>query len=78
MAVDLELGERDAARHLHRAVVAEELVRHRRLDARVRAQQLELVAVAQERERAVADQVDGRLVAGDVEQDQLLDELLGR
>ena len=34
------------------------------------------VAVAQQRERAVADEVDRRLVAGDVEQHHLLDELV--
>ena len=32
--------------------------------------------MAQQRERAVADEVHGRLVAGDVEQDHLLDELV--
>ena len=35
------------------------------------------VAVTEQRERAVADEIDRRLVAGDVEQHHLLDELVG-
>ena len=34
--------------------------------------------MAQERVRAVADEVDGRLVTGDVEQDHLVEQLVGR
>ncbi len=34
-------------------------------------------AIAQQRERAVADEVDGGLVAGDEEQHHLVDELVG-
>ena len=69
--------ERHAPAHLHRAVEAQQLVGQVRVERRVRLQELELRAVAEQRERAVADQVHRRLVAGDVEQHDLLHELFG-
>ena len=59
-------------------VVAQQLVDRVGVERRVVAPALELGAVAQQRERAVADEVDGRLVAGDVQQDHLVEQLVGR
>ena len=42
-----------------------------------RAQQLELIGVAQQREQAVADEVHRRLVAGDEQQDDRRQQLVG-
>ena len=76
VAAELDVGERDAARELHRAVVAEQLVDAVDDQRRVVVQELELVGVPQQRQRAVADQVHGRLVAGDVEEAHLVEELV--
>ena len=78
LAAHLDLPQRDAARHLHGRVVAEELLDGAAVQRRVGAQALELVGVAEEGEGAVADEVHGRLVAGDVEEHHLLEELLVR
>src|SRR2546430_1941048 len=68
-AVDLDVGGRDARRPLHRAVVPQQLL-HRALNQRrIVPQTPELVRMAQEGQQPVADQVDGRLMAGDEEQD---------
>ena len=68
---------RDADRLLHRTVVAQQLVDGRRVERRVVAPAGELVGVAQQGQHAVADQVDGGLVAGDVEQRHERDQLGG-
>ena len=70
LAADVEVGRGDPARELHRRVVAQQLVDRVGVEARVVAPPFELRAVAQQRERAVADEVDGRLVPGDVQQDR--------
>ena len=76
LAVELEVPDRDPARELHRAVEAEELVDRGVVETGIGAQPLELVAVAEQRQGAVADEVHRRLVAGDVEEHHLVDQLL--
>ncbi len=77
LAGDLDVGGGDAARHLHGAVVAQQLVHGVGVERRVGDEPLELVAVAQQGERAVADEVHGRLVAGQVQQHDLVAQLDG-
>ena len=60
--------QRHADGLLHRPVVAQQFVDRLRVDARVGRPPAQLVGVTQERERAVADEVHGGLVAGDVQQ----------
>jgi hypothetical protein len=78
LARQLHLAGHDAARELHRAVVAQQLVHRGGVERRVGGQALELVAVAQQRQRAVADEVDRGLVAGQVEQQHLVQQLVTR
>ena len=78
LAVDLDVLQRDAPGELHRRVEAQELVDRVADEVGLRAQELELVGMAQECERSVPDQVDGRLVAGDEQQDHLVAQLVGR
>ena len=60
---------------LHRAVEAQQLVDRGIVERRIVAPAEQLVRVAQQRQRAVADQVDGRLVPCDVQQDDERDQL---
>ena len=76
-AVDVDIDGGDAARELHRRVVAQQLVDRGGRDRRVVLPPFELRAVAEQRERAVADEVDGGLVTGDEQQHDLVDELVG-
>ena len=73
LVADVEVGRRDPPRELHRRVVAQQLVDRVGVERRVVAPPFELRAVAEQRERAVADEVHGGLVAGDVEQDHLVE-----
>ncbi len=66
---DRDVLQRHAARELHGRVIAQQLLDGAAGEERVGAQQLELLEVAQQGERAVADQVHGRFVPGDEEQD---------
>src|SRR4051812_25636156 len=73
-AVDRLPGDRyviqcDAGAELYWWVVPQQLLDDGRRLLRVRAEVGELIRMAQQRERAVGDQVDGRLVAGDEQQD---------
>ena len=65
----------DASRELDRAVVAEELLDRVADQVGVVAQRGQLVGVAEQGQGAVADQVHGRLVAGQVEEDDLVAQL---
>ena len=75
-AVELEVPDRDAARELHRAVEAEQLVDRGVVEPGIGAQPLELVGMAEQRQCAVADQVHRGLVAGDVQEHHLVHQLL--
>ena len=73
-------GEHDRLhRHAHGVlngpVEAQQLVDRGAVERRVVAPPDQFVRVAQQCQRAVADQVDGRLVAGDVQQDDERDQL---
>ena len=75
LAGELDVGGDDAPRDLDRAVVAQQLVDRVGVERGVGHEALELVAVAEQGERAVADEVDGRLVPGQVQQDDLVAQL---
>ena len=69
-AAELHVLERDAHGALHRAVEAQHLLDRALQQLGLRAQARELVGVLQERERPVPDQVRGRLVTGEQQQDR--------
>ena len=75
---DLEVVDDVPPGELHGAVVAVQLVDGVGEDARVGLQPLELAAVAEQAQDPVADQPGGGLVAGDVEQGDVVEELLHR
>ena len=62
---------------LHGPVVTQQFVDGSIVERRIVAPSHELVGVAQQRQDAVADQVDGGLVAGDVQQHDERDQLGG-
>ncbi len=68
MPVDSAILDHAAEVGLHRRIEAHQLLDRGGDEAGIVAQALELVGVAQEREDAVADQIDGGLVPGDEEQ----------
>src|SRR5262245_31489809 len=74
-ARDLRVVEHHAVVHLHRAVVAQELLDGVRGELRALAQKPQLVRVAEERDLGVAEQVLGRLVARLEQEDAVRDEL---
>ena len=61
---------------LHRAVVAQQFVDRRVGNAWVIAPHCHLIRVTQQSQRAIADQVDGRFVASDIEQQHERNQLL--
>ena len=69
VAAQLDVLARDARRALHRAVVAQQLFHGAGDEPGALAQPAELRGMAQERQGAVADQVDRGLVAGDEQED---------
>ena len=75
-ATDLHLLQRDAACELHRRVIAQYLLDCALGQRRVVPQLGELIGVAQQRQRAVADQVHRRLVTGNQQQDARRQQLL--
>ena len=77
-AADLERRHRDAPGHLHRGVEPQALLDRVGDEGRVVAEPGELVGVAQQLQRAVADEVDRGLVAGDEQQAQLVEQLARR
>ena len=74
---DLDVRRRGSRRQLDRRVVAQQLL-DGGLDGGAVLEQVQLVAVAQEREHAVADEVLRRLVSGDEDQDAQAEQLLLR
>ena len=68
VAAEVHVFEQHAARELHRAVEAQEFVGGVRVEAGIVAQSFELRPMVEERECAVADEVDRGLVAGDEQQ----------
>jgi len=74
-AAQFEVRCRDPGRPLHRRVPTQQLLDGGLDQLRLVAQPRHLVGVSQEREGAVADQVDRGLVAGDQEQVQHHDQL---
>ena len=64
-AVHLQIDLGQARRQLNRAVVAQDLLDRRGHQRRIVPDPPHLVGVAQQGQQAVADQVRGRLVAGD-------------
>ena len=69
LAAHLHILAGDALDGLHRRVVAQRLFRHpHHHPGRVLPQHIPLVAVAHQRQRAVADEVDGGFVAGQQQQ----------
>ena len=76
MPVDLDVGGGDACRALHGAVVAQQLLDRGGDQRGIVPHARELVGVAQQRQGAVADQVDGRLVARDEQQQAHRDDLV--
>ena len=72
----LHLGGGDPAHELVRAVVAEQLEDGLRHQRRIGLQRGELLRVREQGHEPVADKRGRRLVAGDVERDQLRDELV--
>ena len=78
LSAELHVLRRDPHRGLHGRVEAQQLL-HRRLEQRgLRPQPVELVAMAQERQQAVADEVRRCLVPGDQQQVAVREELLVR
>ena len=62
---------------LYRPVESQQLVDRIGIETWIVAPPGQLVAITEERERAIADQIDGRLVASDVKQHDERKELLG-
>src|SRR5882724_166194 len=75
-APDPGFRARHPRRALHGPVVPQELLDGARDEPRRFAQAAQLARVLQERQDPVADQVDGRLVAGDEQEDARRDQLL--
>ena len=68
-ASDLRVARRHPARPLDRAVVAQELLDRAGQEARIVLESPPLLRMPEEGEEPVPDEVHGRLVAGDVEED---------
>ena len=68
-AVDLDVRVGDARRPLHRTVVPQQLLHRAVNQRRIVSQPAELVRMAQEGQHPIADEVDGRLMPRDEEQD---------
>src|SRR5262249_53431051 len=75
-AADRDLGARDACGALYWTVVAQEFLHGARDQPGRLAKPTQLLGVTQERQRAVADQIDRRLVAGDEREDAGGDQLV--
>src|SRR5260370_20553562 len=68
---DFDIGERRALRqHVDRGFVAQQLLDGAGQQRGRAAQQLQRFGAAEQREHAVSDQVDGRLMSGDEQQDR--------
>jgi hypothetical protein len=75
-ATDLIVVQRDALCQLHRAVEAEQLLDRLPVQGRVVAEALELIAVLEQCEGPVADEVHGRLVSRDEQEQRRAEQLL--
>src|SRR5204863_2404157 len=65
LAANLEVSDRGPRDHLGRAVESKELLDGLLGERRLGTQPIELVAIAEERQRAVADEIHGGLVPGE-------------